>query len=160
MKKNKSFTLIELLVVIAVLAGMMAFLVPNFMAVREKSRDMRRKSDLKSIQKAMELYSQNQEPHAYPTALPSPCQPFTDANGILYIAKIPLDPLLQCTSVTSKYYYVQPTPGEYYSYVLGACLENKNDPEAVTCPVGFNSQSEIQAGYVCSTAKCYLLTEP
>ncbi len=160
MKNNHSFTLIELLVVIAVLAGMMALLVPNFMSVREKSRDMRRKNDLKAIQKALELYSQNQNLRVYPTALPTSCQSLTDSNGTVYMQKLPLDPLVSCSNITSKYYYVFPTPGQYFNYVLGACLENRNDPDAVTCPAGFNSNSQVQAGYSCNTAKCYLLTEP
>jgi general secretion pathway protein G len=152
-KSKRSFTLIELLVVIAVLAGMIALLVPNFMAIREKSRDVRRKSDLKSIQKALELYNQNQNPRVYPSALPTPCQPFTDANGIVYMQKFPLDPLYSCTGVTSNYYLAQPTPGEY---LLGACMENKNDPEVVSCPAGFNTVTNT----TCSTAKCYMLTQP
>ena len=151
MKNNRSFTLIELLVVIAVLAGMMALLVPNFMAIREKSRDMRRKSDLKSIQKALELYNQNQNPHVYPSLLPAPCQQF-DASGIVYMQKFPLDPLYSC-GVSSNYYFVTPVLGEY---VLGACLENKNDPDAVDCPANYSSVTNS----TCLTARCYLLTQP
>lgn len=156
MKNNNSFTLIELLVVIAVLAGMMALMVPNFMSVREKSRDVKRKTDLKAIQKALELYAQNQPQKLYPTGL-LPCQVFNDSNGSVYMQKVPVDPLVSCSTITSKYYYVQPTPGDYFSYKLGACLENGNDAEAVNCPEGFNSNSEVVPGYVCSSAKCYLL---
>jgi len=156
MKNKKSFTLIELLVVIAVLAGMMALLMPNFMAVREKSRDMRRKSDLQSVQKALELYSQNHNPHLYPSTIPTPCQAFTDANGVVYMQKFPLDPLVPCVGATSRYYYVQPTPGDYSRYTLAACLENKSDLDAINCPAGFDSATNA----VCSTAKCYILTEP
>lgn len=156
MENKKSFTLIELLVVIAVLAGMMALLVPNFMAVREKSRDMRRKSDLKSIQKALELYAQNQSMRIYPTTLPTPCQPFTDTAGNVYMQKFPIDPLVPCAGATSKYYYAQPTPGQYFNYVLGACMENVNDPDATTCPAEF----QINTNAPCSLGKCYLLTEP
>jgi type II secretory pathway pseudopilin PulG len=156
MKNKKSFTLIELLVVIAVLAGMMALMVPNFMSVREKSRDVKRKSDLKGLQKALELYAQNQPRKLYPTGL-APCQIFNDSNGVVYMQKAPVDPLVSCSSITSKYYYVQPTPGDYFSYRLGACLENGADPEAIDCPTGFNSNSEVVPGYVCASAKCYIL---
>jgi len=154
MRNKNSFTLIELLVVIAVLAGMMALLVPNFMTIREKSRDVKRKNDLQSIQKALELYAQNQNPRLYPTSLPTPCMPFTDGNANSYMAKFPLDPLVSCTGVTSHYYYAQPTPGDYFGYSLGACLENKNDSEAIDCPTGFNTNTNT----ICNTAKCYMLT--
>lgn len=162
MKNNKSlvlnvtegFTLVEILVVIAVLAGMMALLVPNFMTIREKTRDVKRKNDLQSIQKALELYAQNQTPHLFPTSLPTPCMQFTDSNANLYMAKFPLDPLVTCTGATSRYYYAQPTPGDYFGYSIGACLENKNDSEAIDCPTGFNSNTNT----TCSSAKCYILS--
>lgn len=54
--KQKGFTLIELLVamgIVAVLTGMAAF---NFSQSRIRARDIQRKSDLSQLQKAMELY--------------------------------------------------------------------------------------------------------
>lgn len=53
---NKGFTLIELLVamgIVAVLTGMAAF---NFNQSRVRARDVQRKSDLSQLQKALELY--------------------------------------------------------------------------------------------------------
>lgn len=160
MKKNRSFTLIELLVVIAILAGFMALLVPNFMSVREKSRDMKRKSDLKSIQKAFELYSQNQNPHAYPSGIPlTPCQALKDNAGVTYMQAFPIDPLLQCSTATSHYYFLQPTDApdspDKTKYTLGACIEGKNDPDTTPCPEGFMSNTNGSCG-----GNCYLLTEP
>jgi general secretion pathway protein G len=57
---KKGFTLIELLVVIAIIGMLSALLVPNFMGARERARDAQRKSDLKQIQKALEMYRQDQ----------------------------------------------------------------------------------------------------
>jgi general secretion pathway protein G len=59
---KKGFTLIELLVVIAIIGMLSALLVPNFMGARERARDAQRKSDLKQIQKALEMYRQDQNP--------------------------------------------------------------------------------------------------
>ena len=53
---HTGFTLIELLVaigIVAVLTGMAAF---NFNQSRVRARDIQRKSDLSQLQKAMELY--------------------------------------------------------------------------------------------------------
>ena len=68
---KKAFTLIELLVVIAIIGSLSALFLPNFMAVRERARDSQRKSDLKQIQKAFELYKQDQTPTAFPETLPT-----------------------------------------------------------------------------------------
>ena len=142
---KKIFTLIELLVVIAVLAGLMALLVPNYMDVRKKSRDVRRKSDLRSIQKALELYKQSQTLPIYPVAPLNTCSSLS-SGGVDYMKVVPQDPLATCPNVTSAYYYV--SPGDHSTYILSACLENTNDPEKVACPGGFSCSS------------CYTLTEP
>lgn len=148
MKNRKSFTLIELLVVIAILAGFMALLVPNFMQIRIKSRDMRRKSDLRAIQKALEMYKQSQSTPTYPTSLTA-CTSLS-ANGVDYMKVIPQDPLAQCPGVTSPYSYLP--AADFGSYTLSACLENPNDPEkAISCP---------GAPFACLSGTCYQLTEP
>ena len=148
MKNKKAFTLIELLVVIAVMAGLLALLVPNFMQVRIKARDVRRKSDLKAIQKALEMYKLGQSTPIYPAAAGLvACAPLSDANNT-YMQVVPQDPLARCPTVSNSYSYVP--AGDLYSYKLSACLEDPNDPEKVTCP----------AGFTCSSGKCYQLTNP
>ena len=53
---KKSFTLIELLVVIAIIGLLSTVVLISLQGVRAKARDARRISDLKSIQKALEMY--------------------------------------------------------------------------------------------------------
>ena len=155
MKNHKSFTLIEILIVIAILAGLTSLLVPNFMDARMRSRDAKRKADLKSIQSALELYKQNQNPQTYPSAFPTPCTQFADpaVTGVVYMQKVPLEPLTSCSS-SPKGYYFAPTPP--FNYFLYACLEDAQDPDGVTCPNGFATNT----GFTCSTNRCYKLTEP
>ena len=134
----------ELLVVIAILAGFIALLVPNFMQIRIKSRDMRRKSDLKAIQKALELHRQSQPTPIYPvsTALAS-----LASNS--YIQKIPTDPQ------GANYYYN--TSDSNHIYVLCACLEDGTDPEgSATCTFS----DGITASAPTCTGKYYKLNEP
>lgn len=54
--KNKGFTLIELLVVIAIIGLLSSVVIASLSSARIKARDARRKSDLRQIQKAVELY--------------------------------------------------------------------------------------------------------
>lgn len=155
MKKNDSFTLIEVLVVIAILAGLVAILFPNFMDVRERARDATRKSDLKQIQKALELYKENHTPPAYPTSLPDPCTTFSEGSNV-YIGKVPGDPQGNCSSNIRRYFYYR-FPGDTLRYELRACLENKQDP------LGTNSQTAPYfdtVGYSCTPTWLYIVTEP
>ena len=56
MLKSKGFTLIELLVVIAIIGLLSSTVMANLNTAREKSKDVRRKSDLVQIRTALELY--------------------------------------------------------------------------------------------------------
>jgi len=137
---KKGFTLIELLVVIAIIGMLSALLVPNFMGARERARDAQRKSDLKQIQKALEMYRQDQNPPLYPTAAgnrfgtTSTCGSSFNSGSTIYMNnKIPCDPL-----GPTPYYYAPNNTD--LTYTLCACIENKADSDATagncsnTCP--------------------------
>ncbi len=65
-KHKRGFTLIEVLVVVSIIGILTAILVANYNDARKNSRDKIRKSDLKSLQLAIELYkAQN---GSYPSA--------------------------------------------------------------------------------------------
>jgi len=157
MKRRNSFTLIELLVVIAVLAALVALLVPNYMELRMKARDNKRKSDLRNIQKALELYKEAQVPVTYPAALPAPScadNKLVDPTNpsIVYMQKVPMEPQFSCLN---NYYYKK-SLSDSLKYTLSACLENANDVEAVICPSDFSTVTLMN----CGSGKCYNLTEP
>lgn len=161
--RTKGFTLIELLVVIAILAGLVAILFPNFMDARARARDTQRKSDLKNIQKALEIYRENQNPMTYPAdGFFSTCDPWSDPNivNITYMNKFPGDPLGNCATGKKKYYYHMYGPVEPLKYDLYACLENKADQEGtgVSPSNPYNFQSIT--GYSCSTDHYFKVTEP
>lgn len=54
--KQKGFTLIELLVVIAIIAILSTVVMAGLNSARAKSRDAKRVSEVKSLQKALDLY--------------------------------------------------------------------------------------------------------
>ena len=55
-KLNKGFTLIELLVVVSIISLLASVVMSSLASARDKAQDARRKSDLKQIQAALELY--------------------------------------------------------------------------------------------------------
>ena len=145
---KKAFTLIELLVVIAIIGSLSALFLPNFMAVRERARDSQRKSDLKQIQKAFELYKQDQTPTAFPETLPTSnvCwSSAVDCTGNVYMNKFPTDP-----NAGRDYYFL--VNNTNLTYTLCACLENKADSDGIS--------ANCDVGYVCSTGKSYVVNQP
>jgi len=123
---KRGFTLIELLVVIAIIGILSSFLLANFVGVRQRARDGVRKSDLRQIQAALELYRSDKG--SYPTALNN-CGGTIDDGGnpaVVYMKKIPCDP-----SGGAPYAYS--SSGTTYSLI--ACLENGNDSQKDTTNV-------------------------
>jgi len=141
---KKGFTLIELLVVIAIIGMLTALGTVNYVTVRSRSRDAQRKSDLRQIQSALELYRSDQG--AYPASGAVRCgQPLT-AGGVTYMQKVPCDPLN-----TGQYVYTYVPNGTTYSLVT--CLENVNDTQKDAT----NNASYCAGG---TTNWSYTLTNP
>ncbi len=130
------FTLIELLVVISIVGLLSAVIVPNFMGARERSRDIKRKSDIRQIQKALELYKDTQSPPAYTEKATFDAlvcdSDWQTSGGSTLIKEFPCDPTLN-----TVYIYDRTTNLDYTLY---ACLENKSDPEA-------KAQASCASGY-------------
>ncbi len=116
-KKEEGFTLIELLVVVGILAVLTVTLLSTFNPVDQlnKAYDARRKSDLAQIQRALQIYYQDNNsypqsvsneiaPGITPTPVPwgSPWQP--------YINVLPKDP------GGKTYVYYSPDGQTYYLY--------------------------------------------
>lgn len=124
MEKFKGFTLIELLVVISIVGVLSALLMANFAGIRERGRDTQRKSDLKQIQKALQMYYSDYQ--NYPTAAPSPGFVFGSrfsAGSTTYMSKVPQDPLYP----SQTYTYESPDTDTFY---LKATLENISDKDS------------------------------
>ncbi|NTU69345.1 prepilin-type N-terminal cleavage/methylation domain-containing protein [bacterium] len=112
-KAKKGFTLIELLVVVAII-GILAALVISYLGqARLKSRDSRRKSDLKTIYTSLTNYADDNNGN-YPAN--------TAALVPNYMAQVPTDPQ---TSVA--YPYAVSAAGTEFE--INATLENQNDTD-------------------------------
>lgn len=119
---SNGFTLIELLVAISIIGVLASFLLANFVGVRQRARDGLRKSDLRQIQSALELYRSDQS--TYPNSLPG-CGSSLVLGGTTYMRKIPCDP-----SSGAVYTYSVGSGNATYSII--ACLENGNDQQLDT----------------------------
>lgn len=123
-KKNEhSFTLIEIILVI-IISGLLATLISgNFINSLKKGRDAKRKADLSQIQKALEMYYEDN--NIYPlTAMISfgPGSKICHPKGCdtkIYMESVPNDPITNFT------YIYQSTDGS--SYKLYSCIENGHD---------------------------------
>lgn len=117
-RRTKAFTLIELLVVVAIIGILSSVVLTNLNGTRQKARDVKRISDIKNLQLALELYFDIY--HVYPGAL-------ENANDLAstYIPNIPHPPG-GVSGASANYVYVPlnvGAGGTCNGYHLGAALE-------------------------------------
>ncbi|MBU1033398.1 type II secretion system GspH family protein [Patescibacteria group bacterium] len=133
---QKAFTLLELLVVMAILALLVGLGLRTFGSVQQKSRDSKRKEDLQSISKTLELYYNDFKHYPYASGgkILGCGENSTEAcewgdvwqntsNQTLYMSKMPRDP------GGNQYFYLADAGGT--SYRLFSYLENTEDESVV-----------------------------
>lgn len=128
-KKQFGFTLLEMLVVLGIIGVIMAIATSSFSTAQKKSRDAKRKSDLKTIQNAVEQYYSICG-FKYPTPVASTVQIVfcpDPSVEILPSATLPKDP-----KTNNSYVYTGPADGS--TYVL--CV-----PTRVATPPVFESEA-------------------
>jgi prepilin-type N-terminal cleavage/methylation domain-containing protein len=143
---KRAFTLIELLIVITIIAIMIGAATYSWNNARVKGRDGKRKTDLKAVQQALELYFQNNGKYPFASSGQIQCNVTGDSNSrdwgtkffcdpsdgaeVTYMQQLPKDPAYQSTK---GYYYVG-SSSPYLYYILGAELENTSDPDKIPLP--------------------------
>ncbi|MEK7605961.1 MAG: type II secretion system protein GspG [Patescibacteria group bacterium] len=158
--RRGGFTLIELLIVISIIGILTALLTANFVGVRQRARDAQRKSDIRQIQSALELYRSDNG--VYPvrqstyrlndTSACTTSQAFT-YNNTTYAKKVPCDPLGTSGYNSGNYYFYTDATGT--TYTLATCLENGNDSDTNT-----TQSAPSPSGGTCSSGKYYVVTNP
>ncbi len=138
--KEAGFTLIELLVVIAIIGILATIAASTFASSQIKARDAQRKSDLRQVANALEIF--HNDHNRYPsgngsgqimgcdfnvsTGLGSACNwgdpndPFQDTEGKVYFSELPVDP--------RGFNYFYRTDSTFQKFQLYSILENDNDP--------------------------------
>lgn len=114
----KGFTLIELLVVISILGVLVTIGLVSFRGSQARGRDAQRKSDLKQISAALELYYSDYS--RYPDSLSWGTE-FTDGKTI-YMKVLPKDPV----STQTYLYRVLESNQKFQLYARLENLEDKN----------------------------------
>lgn len=122
-KNNRGFTLVELLVVISILGILVTIGLVSFRSSQARGRDAKRKSDLKQVSSALELYYSDY--NKYPDSL-SWGSEFTD-NKTTYFKELPKDP---ASSLVYLYRVVDPPANQKFQ--LFAHLENAEDINLIT----------------------------
>ena len=129
--KSTGFTLIELLVVIAIIGLLASIVSVSLSSARAKARDVRRMSDLKQLQLALEMYFNSN--NAYPStggswrgvSVNGGSRDTSGANAYIpgltpnYISVLPVDPLDNRTNWSGYLYRSDSTNYKLISHSIG-----------------------------------------
>lgn len=140
-RNKKGFTLVELLIVISIIGFLVSMAMYAFNSAKMESRDAQRLAGLRAIEKALELYYDNNN-NTYPiiiatnwnTSLTTPCSSIWCKEGYAstvwtlerylepYLPQLPREPLL---GQNSYRYFYKSLDGK--SYGLSTALESKKN---------------------------------
>ena len=159
---KKAFTLIELLLAMVIMSILALLLTNNFVTTLKRGRDAQRKNDLSQIQKALEIYYEDNQSYPKFDILSNINKQFCTTVGcaptdIKYMIKVPSDP---SSSYIYKYVY-DPSGTSYYLYSF---IENNLDEGAGISISGFttnircNKTDDAQCRYFVSSSNAAILT--
>lgn len=143
---SRGMTMVELLVVITLIGLLAGTLLVIIDPRRQggKARDAQRKSHLRQIQSALEMYrSDNGQYPAAGSALT--CGAALSGGGNTYLPRIPCDPLGSSAYNSGNYVYLE--GGN--TYALAACLENDTDND-----IGNMTPADFATAYPAAPAGC------
>lgn len=133
-KNNSGFTLVELLVAISIIGFLASAAIYALNSARKEARDAQRLSDVKTIQKALEMYYDDNKAYPPVIAYTYPddsdcgvnwCKTAVSLGGYLspYLKTMPNDPLGN-GQANYKYHYKSSSGNSYQTYGLMVRLEH------------------------------------
>ncbi len=110
---RKGFTLIELLVVISIIGVLSSVVLASLNTARNKANDAKRMGDIRSIQKALELYRNDHPGYPVVGGWSSRCSSWPDKGGgnvipglvPTYLPQMPDDPQMNVSGSLCCYLY-------------------------------------------------------
>lgn len=140
--KEKGFSLIELLVAIAVIATIIGLALPNFLGIRSRARDTRRKSEMNELKTALQLYNNDYKIFPLPGGSPPTGIAGCGADGTTLCPAGTCGVDFAAGGIGCDTVYMTKFPGElgtsmlYFSdgtnYCLTDTLENISDSDLTT----------------------------
>lgn len=121
---KKGFTLVELLVVMSIIGILASLAVGSFRTAQMRGRDAQRKSDLKQVSNALELYYADYGEYPAVNQIVWGNE-FSDSKGTVYFKVLPSDPS------NSRSYTYTLVAGSNQKYQLFATLENPEDQDCI-----------------------------
>jgi len=136
--KRTGFTLIEILVVIAIIASIIAIAIPNYLSARHRAQDIKIKTEMSELKKALRLYYNDYNSYP-PSAAPGKLSGCTDAISLcpcttggtdfatgaacdnIYMKQLP-------TGLGSTILY-KASPGSTDDFCMSVLLNNLSDPD-------------------------------
>ena len=156
-RSSRGFTLIELLVVISIIGLLSSFLLASLSQARGKARDAKRKSELKQLQTALELYYSDNSGYPVDCWNTSPTNYIPGLAGT-YITVLPRDPSYGqfCDAIGGNdgiwnYHYCSNLT--VTSYKINTCSDSipaANDP--FYDPVRGGNKFQVCTGQACTGA--------
>lgn len=137
---TRAFTLIELLVVIAIIGLLSSVVLASLNMARAKARDVRRVSDLKEVQKALEFYYDDHG-HYPPGPSHVTCSATARWQVLVdegYLPSVPRDPLGGTSEPYCYNYIAQPTTFTSHWYCNGV---RRTDAQYV---IAFTLENDIE----------------
>lgn len=146
---QRGFTLIEILIAISLIGILLSVTISASITLQKSSRDARRKSDLRSIQSALQQYYADQ--FNFPTAINGSVSFSSGAVQKTYLGNIPQDP-----STRTNYGFLaikcDNTGGNCQGYCLYAKLEFQK-PEVTNLPTDCTTDSTLNSTYPRATSE-------
>jgi len=145
----------------ALLAILAVLLIGNLNTTLKRGRDQQRKNDLASLQKALELYYEDNKSYPIFTDIFNKrlCALDDCTNGTTYMMKTPKDP----SSLYVYMYTPEPTPaggGASSYYYLYSYIENSLDQGSGVGQKGFTKHTSCTAGISVSDSCKYYVGSP